>query len=273
MQVRNLETLKTEEVIECFLAAFSNYFVVLPADVEYWKARFKAAQIDWSLSFGVFDGTKLVGFIINGIDIHQGKKTAYNSGTGVLPNYRGRAIVDKLYAHAIPEFHKAGIEKCLLEVIRENDRAKKVYSRIGFTIKRGLNSFKGELPENDAPFHLKKVSYKHISESGLYNPHYYSWDNLAKAVEISEANKKSYLLTDKNDAVSGYFTLGPGGQVVQLEAVNDHHISEVLKSLGNVSGELRFANIPDERKELISELNSLGFENTINQYEMEYHLV
>lgn len=272
MTVRTLEELETKAVIDCLLSAFSNYFVELPSEVEYWKNRFKAAQVDWSLSFGMFDGVKLVGFIINGIDLHDGQKTAYNTGTGVLPAYRGQAVVDKLYEFAIPEFKKAGIEKCLLEVIRENERAKKVYSRIGFTIKRELNSFKGTPPENDSPLRLKKVTYTCIFKSGMYCPQSYSWDNLAKAVELSGRFKDSYLVTDKNTTVLGYFIIGPGGQVVQLEAVESIYISEIIKCIGMLASELRFGNIPDQRTDLIDALNSLGFENTVNQFEMEYQL-
>ena len=267
-----MDVITQEEVITCLLTAFSNYFVVLPDDVNYWKARYKAAQIDWSLSFGMFDDDNLVGFIINGIDLHEGKRTAYNSGTGVLPEYRGRAIVDQLYEHALPEFQKEGIQKCLLEVICENERALKVYKRIGFRSRRKLFSFKGELPDISTYPQLQNVTFEEILESGSYKAFNYSWDNLAKPVEISEVNKKSFFVTSEEGQSLGYFVLGPNGQVVQIEASEESDISEVLKAIGKVTPALRFGNIPDHRKQLLNDLRSLGFENTINQYEMEMHL-
>ncbi len=272
MKIKNLTDTPLIAIVDCLLKSFEGYFVQLPSDLSYWEERFKTARVDLKYSYGMFDNQQLVGFIVNGIDIHSGKKTAYNSGTGVLPEYRGHAIVDSLYDHALPEFQKAGIEKCLLEVIRENHRALKVYKRIGFKIKRGLNSFKGKLTENTLDHHLKKVSYGDILKSGFYRPQFYSWDNLAKAVEISEANKDSYLVSANNDSVLGYFTMGPGGQIVQVEAAENTNISEIIKSMGKITPEIRFGNIPDERCDLIGELNILGLENTINQYEMEYHL-
>ena len=64
----------------------------------------------------------------------ENKFTAFNSGTGVVPKYRGRRIVKQLYDFAIPELLKRGVEKCGLEVIKENEKAIKAYRRVGFEI-------------------------------------------------------------------------------------------------------------------------------------------
>lgn len=272
MNIRNLAAINTKDIVKCLLSAFSNYFVSLPQSVVYWETRFKAARVDRNLSFGMFDEDKLVGFIITGIDEHEGKLTAFNSGTGVLPEYRGTAIVDKLYEHAIPIFKNCGVEKCMLEVIQENERAINVYRRIGFQIKRNLTSWKGVLPETDLNYRLNKVDFQHILDLGLYRAEFYSWDNLSEAVQLSEDTKDSYLITDEKEKLKGYFTVGGGGQIVQLHAVENGDLSEVIKSLSNISPEIKFGNIPQERDELLSTIKSFGFKNTVNQYEMEFFL-
>ncbi|MEG9329106.1 GNAT family N-acetyltransferase [Salinimicrobium catena] len=272
MIIRNLAALSTADIVECLLSAFSNYFVQLPQEVSYWEDRFTAARVDLSLSFGMFDGDKLVGFIINGIDHHNGKLTAFNSGTGVLPAYRGKAIVDQLYEHAVPLFEKRGVEKCMLEVIQENERALKVYKRIGFNISRSLTAWKGNLVSDSSVYQLKKVSFQEVLDKGLYRAGLYSWDNMAEAVLLSEDNKTTYLVSDKKGGLKGYFTIGANGMVAQIFAVEKKHLSEVVKSIAGVSPEVRFGNIPLERQDLIGDLQNLGFGNTVNQYEMEYHL-
>ncbi|SDL79538.1 Acetyltransferase (GNAT) family protein [Salinimicrobium catena] len=272
MNIRNLAATGTADIVECLLSAFSNYFVQLPSEVYYWEDRFKAARVDLTLSFGMFDEDKLVGFIINGIDHHNGKLTAFNSGTGVLPAYRGKAVVDQLYEHAIPLFKERGVEKCMLEVIQENERALKVYKRIGFDISRSLTAWKGSLENDNSRYDLKEVNFQEILDKGLYRSELYSWDNMAEAVLLSEANKKSYLVSDKNGELKGYFTIGANGMVAQVFAVEKKHHSEVVKSIAGVSPEVRFGNIPLERQKLIGSLQKLGFENTVNQYEMEYLL-
>ena len=47
------------------------------------------------LSFGVFDGEQLVGFVIHCIGEEAGRTVAYNTGTGVLPGYRGQRWVTR----------------------------------------------------------------------------------------------------------------------------------------------------------------------------------
>ena len=272
MHIRNLAALSTADIVECLLCAFSNYFVALPTDIGYWEKRFHAARVDRHLSFGMFDGEKLVGFIITGIDRHEGKLTAFNSGTGVLPGYRGKGVVDDIYEYALPHFRKNGVEKCMLEVIQENERALKVYRRIGFHVKKSLTSWKGILREADTTLQIQKVDFQNILDLGLYQPEFYSWDNMAEAVKLSEDAKDSFLVLDHKGTVKGYFIVGAGGQVVQLNAVEEGDLSEVVKSLANISQEVKFGNIPKERENLLRIFESLGFENTVNQYEMEFHL-
>src|SRR5690606_28619003 len=121
----------------------------------------------------------------------------YNTGTGILPDYRGLAIIDKLYAHAIPEFKEKGVEKCLLEVICENERAIRIYKRIGFRITRELNSFRGKLPESASGKGLQKCHFSEVLDSGLYKAEHYSWDNSAEAVNISK-NLQTYCFKNEN---------------------------------------------------------------------------
>ena len=111
MQIKSLQHISLEQIVECLLIAFEGYFVHMPTELSYWDNRFRAARVDYGLSFGVFDDDRLVAFIIQGIDIHNGEMTAFNTGTGVVPEYRGLQLVDKIYAHAIPDSSKPQYKK------------------------------------------------------------------------------------------------------------------------------------------------------------------
>ena len=93
-------------IMECFLSSFEGYFVKMPTDYNYYKQRWKAAGVNFELSYGMFDDDKLVGFIIHAIDERGGALTAFNTGTGVIPDYRGKRIVKSIYNYAIPELLK-----------------------------------------------------------------------------------------------------------------------------------------------------------------------
>ena len=100
MIVNNLSKTSLDDIIECFLLAFENYFVKMPTDTNYYKERWKASKVDLNLSYGMFDKGRLVGFIIHAVDKRAGVLTAYNAGTGVIPEYRGKRITSTIYNYA-----------------------------------------------------------------------------------------------------------------------------------------------------------------------------
>ena len=101
MIVKHLGHTDFNTIMACFLSAFENYFVKMPTDPKYYKQRWKAAKVNFNLSYGMFDNDKLVGFIINAIDERYGEYIAFNTGTGVIPEYRGQKIVKSIYLNRI----------------------------------------------------------------------------------------------------------------------------------------------------------------------------
>lgn len=269
MIIKNLNSISFEEVMQCFLFSFENYFVQLPADKEYWRKRFVLARVNWELSFGMFDNDKLVAFIIHGIDYYRGKRTAYNTGTGVLPDYRGQGLLPKLYDFAIPVLVKKGVERCLLEVIVENEAGIKAYQKSNFRITRQLRSFGGVLAE-DKIEQPEECSYQKILELGLYRPEHYSWDNAAEAIRGSQ-DIRTFITRDANHKINGYFSLDESGNILQMENLEQDY-KELLSMIAAIKSKIRIKNIFAERRALISELEKRGFVNSVNQYEMELSL-
>lgn len=270
MKINNLAAIPFENVLSCFLSAFEGYFIKLPEDANYWRERFATARVNWELSFGMFDGDKLVGYIINCVDQYRGTRTAYNTGTGVLPDYRGKAIVDRIYEHAIPLLKEQGIEKCLLEVICENERAIKVYERIGFRITRNLQSFSGQISGEISKNTFQKCHFQEVINSGLYNAEHYSWDNTAEAIEQMATRVQTWCLRN-GQSTEDYLVIDSGGNILQLESKTGNYI-RLLKAAGAISMDLKLKNMDSKRANLIEALEKMNFSNTVNQYEMERHI-
>ena len=270
MNLQNLKDVPEEQTVAAFLAAFSDYLVPLPQDFSYWKTRFQTARVDWKLSFGMFDKNQLVGFIFNGIGGHAGKLTAYNTGTGVIENYRGRKIVDQLYAAALPELQKRGIEKCLLEVICENKRALKVYERIGFKIFRQLRSFSGKLEVSSKEL-LQKLSLDELINLNICEPEHYSWDNSMASIKAVAVGPQVFLLRNSSEEIDGYFIIDNAGNLLQLETVSGNY-ERLLNAVSQIETEVKIKNVPEERRGLIKELQKRNFANPVNQFEMELPL-
>lgn len=269
MEFKSLAALSLEEIIDCFLASFAGYSVKMPEDVEYWRDRFKAARVDYNLCFGAFAEGQLVGFIINGIDHFQGKKTAFNTGTGVVPKYRGNQLVDKIYDYAIPILKEYKVSHLALHVIDDNDRAIRVYERIGFNnLKKVYNYSISLVKEKDAT-PLRTSSFDEIEK--LDNPFHdtYPWDSTKEAMKIARQVYNSYILENEDNQVIGFACINPkSGFIAQLETYDLTHLNLLLKGLSQKYTNVRIGNVDGGRQEYRAELKRLGFKNTINQFEM-----
>jgi len=272
MKIRNLKDTPFEEILICFFEAFSDYFVKLPTSPTYWEKRFEAARVNYEFSYGVFDDEKLVAYIIHGTDMHNDILTAFNTGTGVLPDYRGKKLVDQMYAFGLPQMKAIGIGKCMLEVIQENARAIKVYERIGFSKTRNLKCFTGKVKPTKPQSGVQPLSMELVSNMDNPNEHFYSWDNSIDAIQNSGDSYQAYSPVNGKGLPIGFFIIDPTtGYLAQLESSTEN-FDYLINGIAQVSEQVKLNNVDERRQELIQNLTNAGFTNTIDQYEMEMML-
>lgn len=270
MTIKNLEKIAFDKIIECFLLAFKNYFVEMPTNLDFYRKRWKYAKVDLKLSYGMFDNEKLVGFIINGIDSRNGVLTAYNTGTGVIPDFRQRNIIKQIYDYAIPKLKSNGIEKCLLEVITANKIAIKTYENIGFDITRTLKCYKGGLNNSKIDINLIEKKLNQIDFKTLPNQEYYSWDNHKNSLKANPDYRFFQVETDAE--ICSYFIINnQSGYLAQFDVLDNNasNWNDLFCAIESISKKIKINNVDSKFQEKIEVLKSLGIENTIDQYEME----
>ena len=273
MEIRNLANTDIKTIVECMAECFKNYFVKIPNDVDFWDKRYKAARVDYNLSFGAFDGDDLVAFIINGIDVHNEEKTAFNTGTGVLEAYRGQKLVDQIYSFALPILRENGITKCMLEVIEQNDVAVRVYERIGFQKDRFLRCFSGELIDKENNTTIQEVDTAIIKDSIAEYQSFYAWDNAIASIVKGGEMFKSYLIKDYDESEIGYFVINKfTNALIQIEAYQAQDWDRIIGATKKVIPSIRINNVDNNREECIDALKKAGLENHINQFEMLFHI-
>jgi len=138
--VRSLADVSYDAIYQAYHEAFAEYEVLLSKD-QFW-VMINRRGYNPSLSFGAFDGDRLVAFTLNGIGYFDGKKTAYDTGTGTLKEYRGRGLAARVFNESLPHLKNAGVEQYLLEVLQHNPSAISVYKNVGFATTRELSYFK-----------------------------------------------------------------------------------------------------------------------------------
>jgi ribosomal protein S18 acetylase RimI-like enzyme len=274
MEIKDLSTTSVEEVVFAILMAFEGYFLTMPSDPSYWAGRFQAARVDWTCSFGLFEEGELVAFIINAIDERGKHKIAFNTGTGVLPKYRGQQIVDQLYEYALPFFDEKKITHCALEVVQENSRAIRVYERIGFSITKEYYCFKGKLATSSYQTTLEQVN---IDDRQDAKADLYAWDNSTRAVKNSPIGTyRCYEVFNLEQEKIGFFVINPSSGYLPQFEIYQTSLSEnwhlLFDGIAQISRVVKINNVDAKRTDQRTVLVDLGLENTINQYEMEREL-
>lgn len=135
------------ELHQTFLKAFADYLIPIQLSMEQFKAKVKREGIIPTFCVAAYKGNEMAGFIITGLGEWNGKATAYNAGTGVLPEHRGRQLTKRLYHFLLPKLKASGVDLCLLEVNRGNAPALEAYKSIGFENTRTLDCFRGKKDE------------------------------------------------------------------------------------------------------------------------------
>lgn len=132
------------KLYDCFMEAFSDYQVPVSMDRRAfdWNNALRGFAPEFSV--GAFVDGRLAGFILSGRGIWQGRRTAYDMGTGVIPSCRGRGLSKSLLSALARQLEAHGVGSYLLEVLKTNTTAFNLYKNDGFSITRGFLCFRAE---------------------------------------------------------------------------------------------------------------------------------
>lgn len=238
MEIKSLSKVEFEKIFLAFSKAFEDYEIQLNANE--LKAMWKRRGYDPNLSFAAFEDGNIVSFTLNGIGFFNGKKMAYDTGTGTLKEYRGQGLSTKIFDYSIPNLKKAHINYYLLEVLQDNTSAVSVYQKVGFKVSREFNYFiwknedlKNGILNKDSiysiePFILNK--YKSISDFWDFHP---SWQNSFESIERAEKEFINLgVFVDKK--LIGYCIYEPySGDITQIAVDRDYRRNGVASLLLN----------------------------------------
>jgi ribosomal protein S18 acetylase RimI-like enzyme len=222
-EFRTLEAVTMEDLHAIFLEAFSDYLVKM--DVPFWKFETMARRRGMvpEMSVGAFAQDRLVGFILNGVRLWDGKTTAYDTGTGVVPEYRKQGATTGMFLQTLSILRDKGIEQYLLEVIKDNDPAGDLYRKQGFSVVRGLNCYVtptetfrgGPLPKDVklVAMPVDAMGWDHLRTFWDFEP---SWQNSVDSV-MAVPETMAAIAAVSGGKVVGYGLVEPKtGDVPQL---------------------------------------------------------
>ncbi|OUL63231.1 GNAT family N-acetyltransferase [Flavobacterium sp. AJR] len=280
MEVKSLENIDIKDLLAVINLSFSDYIVPFSLNLEQLKTKISAENIKLDLSIGVYAEDKLVGFMLHALNTTNEEFVAYNAATGVVPDYRGKGLVGKMYDILVPKLENLGVKQMVLEVIEGNHPAIRVYEKMGYTIHRKLDCFKGKVPALDIN---PKVDIKNLKETQweLFKSFWDiepSWQNdimaVSNSIEFSQI-LGAYI----NDALVGYAIYNPTSKKINQVAVAPNYRrkgigTSLFNHINNAldQNELLVYNVQNSSAEAKGFIKNLNIPYTISQFEMKRNL-
>jgi ribosomal protein S18 acetylase RimI-like enzyme len=266
IEIRRLTETSKEEIYQAFTEAFQNYVIPIVFNQEATLARWELAGVRYDLSFGAFIDSRLVAFVLH----TSSDKTLYNFGTGVVPEYRGRHLIELIYQQIekIPDFNSY-----LLEVIQENTKAYHLYKKLGFIESRKLHSHQGQLtievPEDTAlNYSILKLAYDdELSKIQLYNP---SFENAKVTTLKNPEFYERHEIRDDSEllAYAIYCPTQLGLKEVGAKDDYEKNLDRLFLKMKLNHERLRIMNIDEKAQSFHQYLTTRGLFKFVTQYEM-----
>ncbi len=234
--IKSLKDISFDELFISFNEAFGSYEVQV--NKEELLVMLKRRGFVKELSFGAFEDGRLVSFTLNGIGQFNGVKTAYDTGTGTIEEFRGKGIASTIFNYSLPFLKEAGIKQYLLEVLQHNTNAVSVYKKLGFETSREFNYFRQtneliKLYSKDLPmgFCFKEMNLgdkKLLMEFWDFTP---SWQNSFEAIERSVDDFKIIGVYKEEEPV-GYSIFEPNsGDLTQIAVAKEYRKQGIASAL------------------------------------------
>lgn len=219
LEYRTLAGVADKALHACFLEAFSDYAVPVTSTLESFRANNAQRGFAPALSAGAFEDGRLVGFVLNGRGAWNGRPTAYDLGTGIIPSRRGGGLGSALALECFALLRKAGIAQYLLEVIKTNAPAFNLYRKKGFEITREFACYRGPRPARKpagaGAALLRPLKRPSLKEAAAFRDWEPSWQNSDAALARRPGGLK-LLGIYMGGRLAGYGVIRPNGDIPQL---------------------------------------------------------
>ncbi|WP_353162354.1 GNAT family N-acetyltransferase [Myroides odoratus] len=277
MKVIDLSQVDKEAIVQVLNESFADYIIPLQLTVEQLENKIAAENIQLHLSVGVLDQEKLVGFMLHALNSVEGKLTAYNAATGVVPSHRGQGLVAKMYAWLLERLVPLEVEQLVLEVIEGNHSAIRAYEKMGYHKARKLICFEGETEVNQAnkPVEIQELTDFNWTVFSSFWDIQPSWQNSVSALENSKA-RCHILGAYQAEKMVGYLIFNPmSKRVLQLAVDADYRrqgiATQLIETMQQITASkaVYVYNIDDTSKAMAAFFSQLNLASDLAQFEMK----
>ncbi|WML26990.1 GNAT family N-acetyltransferase [Neobacillus sp. OS1-33] len=275
--LKKLTECTIQDTVTAWNRGFEGYFVPLEMTAELFFNRMVNEGLSLKHSLVAFDGEEPVAIVLNGFRIVDGKKIAWNGGTGIAAEYRGRGVSTRLMEEAIKVYSEAGVIVATLEAIKENDKAIRLYEKFGYEITDSLVYLGGTLDLSNTPLTSESIRPEQFPTFSFYKenvPWQCQWQSVrsgeAQIYFNSNQNPIGYSLYKRTWDQNGYLEKIFLYQLELFDRVNEETIKAIFTSIsGEQQKTVNFMTINAPLSNpVIPLLLDLGFEKKTEQVQM-----
>jgi ribosomal protein S18 acetylase RimI-like enzyme len=287
IEMKRLSDCPLKDAVNAYNAGFEGYFYEQSKTIESFSKRFGMEDLSPEHSVvAYYDGVP-AGIVLSGMKKIDGEFVAWNGGTGVAKELRGKGVGKRLMHEAISIYRENDVRYATLEALSKNEAAIRLYEQLGYEVKKRLKflQYNGIHDEKifgtaNAHYQIQAVTPIELSEVDFYRnktPWQTHKDN------IHDGN--AIILRDEKDTIVGYSLykkMYKEGEVasiglLQLEAAeNRPDVADIIKTLLKHSFspwdrpfQRTTVNTPDDHNQLLTVLAECGF----NEWEEQVWMI
>lgn len=277
--IKSLKEVEFNEIFEAFSEAFKDYEIQI--NKQEFKTMINRRGFDPQLSFGIFNENRLVSLTCNGVGTFNGIKTAYDTGTGTIKEFRGKDYATEVFNYSIPYLKEAGITQYLLEVLQHNEKAVSIYKKIGFEVTREFNYYVTKQDKlnfcskiKDTGFCINEINVADIEHWNDFMDFVPSWQNSFEAIN-RKLDDFVGLGAYKDNKLAGYCILEPNsGDITQIAVKQQYRrmgiattlLKEILKH--NKHENVKIVNTDTNCNSITQFIESISIPLSGKQFEM-----
>ncbi|WP_171684953.1 GNAT family N-acetyltransferase [Paenibacillus planticolens] len=138
MIFKKMSELTAEDMVALWNKGFEGYYINSELNLDKFLSRAVNEGLSLEHSLVMFAEDEPIGFVMNGFRSIEGRKVAWNGGTGIVPAYRGKGFGKQLMERNLQLYREQGVETALLEALVQNEAAIHLYRSVGYEITEQL---------------------------------------------------------------------------------------------------------------------------------------
>jgi ribosomal protein S18 acetylase RimI-like enzyme len=258
-------------LVDLFNAGFSDYLLPMRLTGASFSEHIAANDIALACSRVVLDDEPAALALIA---VRGG--AGWVGGMGTVPRYRRRGMGEAALTAGLAALGDRGAGVAWLEVIDQNQRARRLYEKLGFEVMRDLVVWSLPARHVDPPATREiepSSAQRWIRANRRDREPWQRADASVVAIGARGAHLRG-LAVDRDGEVAAAALVrddSPAVEVLQLVAFDEHAAADLLLAAARDGGELRFKNVPGDAPASRA-LERLGARRIATQHEMRVRL-